>query len=178
MILVCSALVQIGLAPYDCLFPAYLTRLASSTYAGVAVAVGAMAELAFMLSGARIVQRVGNGRVFVIACGSGLVRWGLMAVTTSPVALIALQLFHALGFGAFYLSAVALVDEESPLEVRASAQGIFNAVCFGIGAAASLSWAGFIEPFVGLRGVFAIGSVASAFAALLAIKAERALQPA
>jgi MFS family permease len=55
--------------------------------------------------------------------------------------------------------------------VRASAQGLFGAACFGVAPAIALTGAGFVTRHVGLQGVFAAGAVASAFAALLAHRA-------
>jgi hypothetical protein len=76
---------------------------------------------------------------------------------------------HALSFGAFYMSAVVIVDAESPRELRASAQGAFGAFCFGVGGAIALSSAGAIERAGGgVPAVFAAGAVASTVAAAAA----------
>jgi MFS family permease len=168
LLLAVALLHQIGLAPYDSLFPAYLTALSSASHAGIAVAVGAGAELLFLLRAAPLLQRLGPSRLLALACAASVLRWATMALVVEPHALIAAQALHAFGFGAFYLASVTLVDEESTPEVRASAQGLFGAACFGIAPAIALSWAGFVTPRVGLRGVFAIAAGASAVATLLA----------
>jgi MFS family permease len=80
---------------------------------------------------------------------------------------------HALGFGAFYLASIAIVDEEAPAKVRASAQGVFSAFVFGIAAALGLSLAGVVTRHLGMRGVFAVATVASVAGALLSLAIRR-----
>jgi PPP family 3-phenylpropionic acid transporter len=161
-------LVQLGLAPYDALFPAYLTSLAGATAAGVAVALGAGAEFLFLLAGPTLAKRLGPERLLALSCMGSAVRWAAVAGVTSPVALVALQVLHALSFGAFYVSAVVLVDAESPPGLRASALGVFSSLCFGVEAAGSLSLAGVIERHAGLPAVFALASGAAVLGALAA----------
>ena len=164
---------QIGLAPYDNLFPAYLTKISGASYAGASIAVGAGAELVFMITCSHLIKRIGPARVLVFAYAVSAVRWALIAFVTDPYVLVAVQLLHAIGFGAFYLSAVALVDEDAPNEVRASAQGVFGAIGFGVAAAIGLSIAGFVERAAGMRGVFIVSTFAATLAALLALVMTR-----
>lgn len=173
LLLATAMLHQVGLSPYDNLFPKYLTNLAGASFAGPAVAVGAGAELVFLMTCSHLVKRVGAGRVLMLAYAASVVRWGLLAVVINPWALVAIQLFHAFTFGAFLLSAVALVDEDAPSEIRASAQGVFGAFTFGIAAAAALSLAGVLEAHGGLPRVFGIAAGASAVGTALAYVLSR-----
>ena len=174
VLLVTAFLHEVGLAPYDALFPAHVASLATPSYAGLAVAVGASAELVFMMTCAPLFRRFGPAPVLTLAYAASAVRWALMAVVTEPAALVALQVLHALGFGAFYLASIAIVDEEAPAKVRASAQGVFSAFVFGIAAALGLSLAGVVTRHLGMRGVFAVATVASLVAALLSLAIRRA----
>lgn len=168
-----ALLVQLGLAPYDALFPAYLTRVAGATAAGAAVALGAAAEFLFLLAGASLARRIGPERLLAVACAGSAVRWAGIALVTSPLALVALQTLHALSFGAFYMSAVILVDADSPPGLRASAQGLFGSLCFGVAAAAGLSVAGFVERRAGFPAVFAVAACASVVAAVASLLLRR-----
>jgi PPP family 3-phenylpropionic acid transporter len=169
-LLAVAMLQEIGLAPYDALFPAYLAGLAGATTAGLAVALGATAEFAFLLAGAPLVRRLGPERLLALACAASFARWAAMAILTSAPLLVGLQALHALSFGAFYLSAVLILDDESPPAMRASAQGIFGSLGFGVAAAAGVSLAGVVERAAGLRTVFAVASGASAIAVLVALR--------
>jgi PPP family 3-phenylpropionic acid transporter len=164
---------QVGLAPYDALFPAYLTKVAGATLAGAAVAVGAGSEFLFLLAGATLARRFGPERLLAVACAASVVRWAGIALTTSPVALLLLQSLHALSFGAFYMSAVILVDAESPPGLRASAQGVFASLCFGVAAAAGLSLAGLVERRAGVPAVFGVAAAASGVATGVALLLRR-----
>ena len=159
---------QIGLAPYDALFPAYLTKLAGGAAAGLAVAVGAGAEFLFLLGGAALASRLRPERLLVVACVASAARWAAIALVADAAMLVAIQALHALSFGAFFVASVTLMDREAPPSLRASAQGLFGSFAFGVAAAIGLSVAGLIERHGGLRAVFALASVASLVAALCA----------
>jgi PPP family 3-phenylpropionic acid transporter len=167
LLLSIALLQELGLAPYDALFPAYLTKVAGAGTAGAAVAVGAGAELLFLLAGASFARRLGPERLLTAACAASVVRWSAIALVTSPMALVLLQALHALGFGAFYMSSVILVDAESPPGLRASAQGVFASLCFGVAAAAGLALAGVIQRHAGMQAVFGLAAGASLLATLL-----------
>jgi PPP family 3-phenylpropionic acid transporter len=81
------------------------------------------------------------------------------------------QALHALTFGAFYTAGVALVDRESPPEVRASAQGLFSIISWGLACSASLALAGWLQSRTGtMRDVFLAAAAAALFAAVLAFR--------
>jgi PPP family 3-phenylpropionic acid transporter len=163
-----ASLHQVGLASYDVLFGAHLTRLSSATYASLAIAFGAAAEVVMMTWGRRWLRALGLGRTLVIAYGVSAVRWVLIATVHEPRALILIQALHALTFGAFYLAGVALVDEESPPEVRASAQGIFGAITWGLASALALTLAGWLQREGGIRLVFCVAAAVSVASMVLA----------
>ena len=168
---------EIGLAPYDSLFPAYMTKLAGATAAGVAVAVGASAEFLFLLGAGPIVRRLGAERLLMIACAVSAARWTAVVFVTSTTALIAIQALHALSFGAFYVASVTLMDRETPPSLRASGQGIFGSLSFGVAAATGLSVAGLLQRHGGIPAIFSLAAGASLLAALGAALL-RALDPA
>jgi PPP family 3-phenylpropionic acid transporter len=161
-----ALLQEVGLAPYDALFPAYLTKLAGANAAGVAVAVGAGSEFLFLLGATPIVRRLGPERLLVLACAGSTVRWASIALVTNPSALIAIQGLHALAFGAFYVASVTLMDQESPPSLRASGQGIFGSFSFGVAASIGLSIAGLVERHGGMRAIFSTAAGASLLATL------------
>ncbi len=168
---------QLGLGAYDALFPAYMTHLSTATTAGLAIAVGASAEVLFMTRARGVLVSLGLPRTLALAYAASAVRWLLLAMIRAPWALVAIQVMHALSFGAFYLAAVALVDEESPPEVRASAQGIFAAVGWGLASSAGLALAGWLLRHGGLPRVFQVASVFSVVSMLLALAMQRNSRP-
>jgi PPP family 3-phenylpropionic acid transporter len=173
LLLIVALLSEVGLAPYDALFPAYLTSIGGASAAGMAVAVGAAAEFLFLLASGSLARRLGPERLLVLASAISCARWGAMAFVSRTEALVALQVAHAASFGAFYLGSVLVIDEETPPSLRASGLGIFGSLCFGVAAALALSLAGAVERAWSMRAVFAVAAVASALASGVAVALRR-----
>ncbi|HEY2515173.1 MAG TPA: MFS transporter [Polyangiaceae bacterium] len=170
LLLLIALLEELGLAPYDNLFPSYLARVAGADAAGTAVALGAAAEFVFMLAAPRLARRLGPERLLALACAGSALRWAGIAVSTSPLVLVGLQAFHALSFGAFYMSSVIMVDRETPPALRASGQGLFGSLTFGVAASIGVSMAGLLERRAGgMTAIFGVAAVASVAATLLAL---------
>jgi MFS family permease len=70
----------------------------------------------------------------------------------NPTAIVLVQSLHGICYGFFFATVYIFVDEYFPKDVRASAQGLFNAVILGAGALAANS----ICPYL-LQKVFAQG---------------------
>jgi PPP family 3-phenylpropionic acid transporter len=169
LLLVCAALHQIGLGAYDMLYAPWAASRTSGTIAGLSIAVGGVAEVLFMLWGGPALRALGTHRALALAFSVSAVRWWLLARWTSPVAIVGLQLAHALTFGAFYLAAIELVEREAPAEVRASAQGLFTTVTFGIAAALGLVIAAPLQRVGGLGLVFEVASGCALLASVIAL---------
>ena len=170
VLLLIALLAELGLAPYDNLFPSYLARVAGADAAGTAVALGAASEFVFMLAAPRLARRLGAERLLALACAGSALRWAGIALATSPFVLVALQALHALSFGAFYMSSVILVDRETPPALRASGQGLFGSLTFGVAASIGVSLAGLLERRAGgMTTIFSVAAVASVAATLLAL---------
>ncbi len=173
LLLLCAALHQVGLGAYDVLYAPWAASRTNGTIAGLSIAVGGLAEVLFMLWGGPSLRALGTHRALALAFGASAVRWLLLGRWTSPVAIVGLQSLHALTFGAFYLSAVAMVEREAPATVRASAQGLFTASTFGIAAAAGLALAAPLQRAGGLNLVFDVAAGCAVLAAGLALAGLR-----
>jgi PPP family 3-phenylpropionic acid transporter len=167
LFLVTAVLHQVGLGPYDSLFPARLTQLAGAEFAGAAIALGTASELVVMLLAARLIRRLGLARTLGLAYAGSAGRWFILSVAVSRWPLTLAQVFHGLTYGAFYASAVALVDAEAPRDVRASAQGIFSMVTWGLASSAAIAFAGALQRIAGMSLVFSVATGASVLAAVL-----------
>src|SRR5262249_50884743 len=67
------------------------------------------------------------------AFAASSVRWMGMAAVDRSTFIILLSLLHAFTFGAFYIASVSHVASRTPPRLRASGQGLFVSVTFGIG---------------------------------------------
>ena len=75
-------------------------------------------------------------------------------MATSPAWIIVLQVFSGLTFGAMWLGGVAYAHENAPPGFSASAQGMLNAMVFGIGAAAGNFFGGLLLDALGVAGMY------------------------
>lgn len=160
-----SMLHWIAMAPYHALFAAHVHDLELPSRAvGVSMALGASCEIAVMAMAGRLDRRWGERRMLAIAFGSSVLRWLLCAVVTSELALVLVQVLHGLSFGAFYVAAIAAMTRLVPAELRATGQGLFIAVVFGLGGGIGTLITGAIAEVAGGAAAFLASAGISALA--------------
>lgn len=142
-------------APYN-LFLVFLAedRGMGGWVPGVAVAVGVVAEALVLAVGWRAIDRFGPAAVFAGCAVFTSARWALSAWVTYDLLLVGLQLAHGITFGAFLLSAMAILDREIRAEVRDSGQAIFYVIVFGVGSAFGNTAAGWLDDRFGAATAF------------------------
>lgn len=176
-LLVAGVLQQMGLAPYDMLFPAWFAARAGGTWTGASIALGVACEVAVMLWARPWLTRVGAERVIALSFAASVARWSVIAFSESTLAIGLAQSLHAFAFGSYFLAAVQLLDRIAPPEVRASAQGIQYTVVFGGGSALALAVAGALGGVAAVPTIFAVAAVCSTLAALLMATAPQNTSP-
>jgi PPP family 3-phenylpropionic acid transporter len=73
---------------------------------------------------------------------AGILRWSLAGMVTWLPFIAALQLLHALTFGASHLGAMHFLSRAVPLSAAASAQSLYAAVSSGLGSGLVMMVAG------------------------------------
>ena len=106
----------------------------SDTVIGVLWAEGVVAEIVLFWYGAPIVARLGPLGLLALGGVGGIVRWSLMGLVPGLPAAAALQLLHALTFGASHLGAMYMLARSVPPEAAASAQSLYAALSAGLGS--------------------------------------------
>jgi MFS transporter, PPP family, 3-phenylpropionic acid transporter len=171
VLLVASLINWLGMAPYHTLFSLHVGALGLPTWVvGTSMALGATTEILVMFSAETLLRRFPPHVLIVIAFSISVGRWILTSLVEAPAAVIAVQSLHGPAFGAFYLSAIALLAELVPDRLRATGQGLFVASVFGTGGAlgAFLGSAAF-ERFGG-PSLFAGSALLSCVAAVIALR--------
>src|SRR5262245_40604715 len=79
----------------------------------------------FFLIGPRLLRRLGPGRVIAIAATAGVVRWVVMATSTSVTALALVQPLHGLTFAALHLACMRIIPGIVPHQLAATAQATY-----------------------------------------------------
>ncbi len=100
---------------------------------GGLMTVGQMMEIAVLALMPMLTKRVSRKGLLAIGIVAYAARMALFAYTTSMVTVILGVALHGFCFGCFIFVAYMVVDEETPPDLRASAQNLFNLVIIGIG---------------------------------------------
>ena len=108
---------------------------------GLLIAEGIIAEIALFIWGRRLVERIGPGRLTMLAAGISAVRWAALAFVVDPWALAALQTLHAGTFAFQHLSAMQVLGRIGPARA-ATAQAWLSALGYSLPGAALVSVAG------------------------------------
>ena len=167
-LLVASAMARMSFGPYQTFFTIHLERLGlSRTFAGAAWALAAASELIVMLCWARMCERASARAWLIAALASFPLRWVLSLFAHDAFMLLVAQLTHALTFGVFYLAAVQTVDALVPDGLRASAQGLYASVTFGLGDLLGNALAGILYEPLGMARLYVGATAVSAVATVL-----------
>jgi PPP family 3-phenylpropionic acid transporter len=119
---------------YYLFFTLHLKQLGiSPSYVGLGFALGVSAEVAMMFFFRDVIRRVPLFALLALAFCCGSVRWYLVSFVDYGPALAAIQMFHGLTFGAFYVGSIEHLDRTAPEGLRATARALFSSVVLGLG---------------------------------------------
>jgi PPP family 3-phenylpropionic acid transporter len=171
-LLAAAALHWVSLAPYNTAFARHVETLGlGPDVVGVAMGVGATAEILAFVASAPLVGGSGHqGWVRPqVAVGGAIAataaRFVATGLATRADVLIALQALHGLSFGLFYVAALAELHRGADPRARATLQGLFVAVVFGLGGGVGMIGCGFVVAAFGTRAAF-VAAAAPSLAAL------------
>ncbi len=173
LFMLCSALLQTShLVVY--IFGTLHWRAAgiSDGTIGLLWATGVIAEVLLFAVGARFVARLGISWLFGLAALAGIVRWTILAESSSLPVLFLIQTLHALTFGAAHLAAMAFIARAIPNRLSATAQSLHGSVALSVAGAVVAPLLGpLYEEYGG--GAFHVMTILSALGGLCAILLQR-----
>ena len=127
--------------------------------------------LTMLILGA-VLKRLGWRWTMVIGILGHSARFAVYAFFPNAPAVILVQLLHGVCYAFFFATVYIFVDEYFPKDVRASAQGLFNAVILGIGALVANSVCPYLmqrvfthDSITNYRGLFLVPLAAATLAA-------------
>lgn len=106
--------------------------------------IGQMAEILVLAAMPFVAKRVSRKRLLAVGLLAYIVRFAVFAFAPDAWAVIPALALHGLCFGCFLFVAFMIVDEETPPDVRASAQGLFNLIVVGFGVIVGNIFAGYV----------------------------------
>jgi predicted MFS family arabinose efflux permease len=168
-LLVTGGLQAMTLSVYDTFLSVHVQAHGLPTLlVGASVGIGVSFETALLAFGRDWLGRMGPARALLFAAASGIPRWILTAIVREPALLVAIQVLHGIGFGAFWVSGVQRMARAAPPHISASAQALWGAATYGVGALIGALLAGQVRERVGTEGIFwmlavvSVGATASA----------------
>jgi PPP family 3-phenylpropionic acid transporter len=143
---------------------------------GLTWAVGAAVEIPIMLLFPVLARRVGAERLMLLGAIAFAARAAGWALAGDPFVAVLVAPLGGVGFAFFYVGMVALIAASVPAEAQATAQGVFSAMAFSLGAVVGSALGGVAAPLIGLPGLFwlsAVGTLAAAAALARAVSIVR-----
>jgi PPP family 3-phenylpropionic acid transporter len=124
-------------------------------------AEGVVAEIVLFWQGRRLIERFGPLGAMALGGAAGAVRWSLAGLVVSLPVMIALQLLHALTFGATYLGTMHFLSRNVPPSAAAGAQTLFAAASSGLGGGLVMAVAGALYAAYGGRAYLAMAMLST-----------------
>lgn len=131
-------------------------------------AEGAAFEVLLFLAGDRLCRRFGPAALLAMSGAAGIVRWTLLATTSSMGALLFGQALHAATFACMHLGAMALFRERVSPDRMSAATTLYGAIVSGFAMALAFPLAGWSYGLWG-GGAYAVMAVISACGLLCAL---------
>jgi PPP family 3-phenylpropionic acid transporter len=117
------------------LFP-YLEELgASRTTMGIALTISTLGELPVLFFANLLLKRFKSFGLFVIGITITGIRLLLYAAFNFPAGILFFQLLNGMTFPIVWVAGVSYVDENSPVDMKATGQGLLGATVLGFGGA-------------------------------------------
>lgn len=138
--------------------------------------LGVIAEILLFAVQGRLPAALTPTRLLMIGAAGGALRWGMMALDPPAATLPALQLLHALTFGASHLGALMFLSRYVPAGQSATAQG-YLAIAMGAVMAAATGLSGLLYQSYGAASyaAMALAAIAGGACALIAHRLRRVM---
>ncbi len=158
-------------------FP-YMKELgAQETTMGLALTIATLSEVPILYFGNRLIHRFHAYGLLLLAMIITGLRLVLLALTNLPALVLWIQLLGGLTFPAMWLAGVSYADENAPEGMRATAQGLFGAMVFGVGTAVGGFVGGPLLENLGGRGMFLVfGIIVLATTAIVTLFSRQLLR--
>lgn len=147
-------LLQAAMGYFYSYFALHFTSLngGSGALLGWAYLIGSASEIPFLLLGDRLFDRFGAGRLMLVSAAALTLRFGLLALVRSPIAALASQALHGLGFVVMMLCMAKYMSRVAPPALRGSAQAVISMAGYGISRTFGVLAGGFISNRLGSIG--------------------------
>ncbi len=126
----------------------------SNGVTGIISAVSVMLEIPFLIVADRLSKRFPIWTWLMIGFAAGAVRFFLLSVVTSPLALVLVQMLTITHTACFDFFPFLYLSQHTRLELQASAQSIYNMTTYGGSRIVASLLGGYIAEAAGIPAVF------------------------
>lgn len=147
------------------------TMHGSDFLVGLVSMMSAVAEIPILLTGERLLRKLGHTRLLVTSFITFTIRGALLAMMPAPEWAAVISLLGGLSFALFWTSAVVYANESAPAHLKSTAQGLLFSI-LNIANMAGALFSGWLFDELGFRGLF-WGLAAISFSGLVVFSAGR-----
>jgi len=122
-------------------------------------AEGVIAEILLFAIAGKYIDRIGPVKFLIIGGIGGIIRWSTLGMTTDLTALIAVQGFHALTFGATHIAALYYIAKSVPAGFAATAQSLYSSFAVGTTMAFAMLASGWLYQLYAGKAFFAMAGM-------------------
>jgi len=115
--------------------------------------------LVFLLIGPWLIRRISPGRACALAAGAGVIRWLVLASTTSPILLGLVQPLHGVTFALLHLACMRVIVLVVLLRLVATAQSIYCTLSIGLATALLTLASGVLDELMGGLAFFVMAAL-------------------
>lgn len=145
---------QVGMAAYNSFFSLYLEEEVGKGLVSGMWAVGAAAEVPFILFAGYFIQRFGIRAMLTLGFLSITVRFVVYALVPVTPVVVVTQLLHAFSFGLVHSAGIGYVNRRVPRHQRGLGIAIFSSAAMALSTFVGSSVGGFVIERAGFSGLF------------------------
>ncbi|MDL2205701.1 MFS transporter [Eubacteriales bacterium OttesenSCG-928-N13] len=140
---------------------------ANSTLLGWSYLISSLSEVPFLLLSDKLFEKLGSGKLLLIAALALTIRWLLLAMLSGVYIIMATQLLHGWGFVVIMVNMAKYVNGTVPESLRARGQMLLAVVGFGVARVVGTLGGGLLAGQIGMQDGFYAAAAVSALALIL-----------
>ncbi len=120
----------------------------SPSVLGLSIGVGTLSEVIFIFFFDKFKKWLGLDLLIILSIGISIIRWIVIAHTSSATVLIGIQVLHS-EIGLFTLACVSFVTDNVPRKLVTTGQTIFYTLTYGVGQYVGIMLMGYLFDYYG-----------------------------
>jgi MFS transporter, PPP family, 3-phenylpropionic acid transporter len=146
---------SISLGYYNSFFSIYYSQMGASTFlVGISMFCSSGAEIPFLFFSNRIIARFGVRKTLIVSGAVMGLRWMLLYLVSNVYAIPFINMLHGCSYIVLAYCMVTFINEEVPMELRASGQTLYALATQGVARIIGSILGGFTSDVLGVRAVF------------------------